>query len=90
MSSRLSKSLAYRPPSIHLCRRRRERAREQVREREQPPLAAVEHVEVLDRLVDLAVFELAQPISVIAFEQHADERVQEVQVLGRRLERERD
>ena len=50
---------------------------------------AVEDVEVLDRLVDLAVLQVAQPIPVVAFEQHAHERVQEVQVLGRRLERER-
>ena len=28
------------------------------------------------------------PIAVVAFQQHADERVQEVQVLGRRFERE--
>ena len=66
----------------------RERARQQVRNGEQPPLAAIEDVEVLDRFVDLAVLELAQAIAVIAFEQHADERVQEVQMLRRRLERE--
>ena len=72
-----------------LVQPRRQRARQQVREREQAPLAAVEHVEVLDCLVDLAVLEVADPIAVIAFEQHAHERMQEVQVLGRRLERER-
>ena len=49
----------------------------------------IEDVEVLDRLVDLAVLEVAEPIAVVAFEQHAHERVQEVQVLGRRLQRER-
>ena len=32
-------------------------ARKQVRQGEEPPLAAVEDVEVLDRFVDLAVFE---------------------------------
>ena len=48
---------------------------------------AVEHVQVLDGLVDLAVLELAQPIAVLALEQHADEGVQEVQVLGRWLQR---
>ena len=63
----------------------RQRARQQVRQREEAPLAAVEHVEVLDRLVDLTVLEVADPIPVVAFEQHAHERVQEVQVLGRRL-----
>ena len=72
-----------------MCSRAGQRARQQVGEREQPPLAAVEDVEVLDRFVDLAVLEVAQPVPVLAFEQHAHERVQEVQVLGRRLERER-
>ena len=66
-----------------------QRARQQVGQREQATLAAVEHVEVLDRLVDLAVLEVADAIAVVAFEQHAHEGVQEVQVLGRRLERER-
>ena len=67
----------------------RQRARQQVRQREQPTLAAVEDVEVLDGLVELAVLEVAEAIVVVAFQQHADERMQEVQVLRRRLERER-
>ena len=49
---------------------------------------AVEDVEVLDGLVDLAVLEVADAVPVVAFQQHADERVKEVQVLGRRLQRE--
>ena len=67
----------------------RQRAREQVGQREEPTLAAVEDVEVLDGLVDLPVLEVAEAIPVVAFQQHTDERVQEVQVLRRRLERER-
>jgi hypothetical protein len=47
--------------------------RKQVGEREQPTLAAVENVEILDRLVDLAVFEVADPVAVVASKQHADE-----------------
>ena len=66
-----------------------ERARQQVRQREEPPLRRVEDVEVLDRLVQLAVLGVAQAVAVGAFEQHADERVEEVQVLRRRVERER-
>ena len=72
-----------------MCSRAAKRARQQIREREQAPLTAIEDVQVLDRLVDLPVLEVAEAIAVVAFEQHADERVQEVQVLGRRLERER-
>ena len=45
--------------------------------------AAIEHEQVLDGLVDLAVLEVAQPVAVLAFEQHARERVQEVQLLRR-------
>ena len=62
---------------------------QQVREREQPSLACVQHVQVLDGLVDLAVLEIAEPVAVLALQQHADERVEEMQVLRRRLERER-
>ena len=51
-------------------------------------MTAIEYVDVLDRVVHLAVLELGQAISVIAFKQHADERMQEVQMLRRRLERE--
>src|SRR6185295_9651556 len=47
-----------------------------------------EYIDVLYRVVHLAVLELGQAISVIAFKQHADERMQEVQMLRRRLERE--
>ena len=44
-----------------------EHPREQVRNGEQPPLAAIEYVDILDRVVHLAVLELGQAISVIAF-----------------------
>ena len=62
-------------------------ARQQVREREQPALTAIEHVEVLDRLVDLPILQLADPISVFTFEQHPHEGMKEMQVFGRWLER---
>src|SRR5262249_52590649 len=42
-----------------------------------------------DRVVDLAVLELGQAIVVIALEQYADERMQEVEVFGCWLERKR-
>ena len=42
----------------------RQSPRQQVREREEPPLRAIEDVEVLDRLVDLAVLDVAEPIPV--------------------------
>ena len=89
MSSTLSNRSAYRPPSTHFCSRATRARGQQVGEREEPALTPVEHVQVLDSLVDLAVLELAQPIAVFAFEQDADERVQEVQVLGGWLQRER-
>ena len=89
MSSRLSKRLGVAAALDPLVQPAGQRARQQIREREQPTLAAVEDVEVLDRLVELAVLELAEAIAVVAFEQHADERVEEMQVLRRRLQRER-
>src|SRR5690606_32309662 len=67
----------------------RQGAREQVRQREQPALGAVEHVEVLDRLVYFPILEVAQPIAVLPFEEHSNERMKEVQMLRRRLQRER-
>ena len=73
-------------PLVQACG---QRARQQVRHREEPPLAVVEHVEVFDRLVDLAVLEIAEPIAVIALQQDANEGVKEVQVLRRGFERER-
>ena len=66
-----------------------ERAREQIRQREQSTLCGVEHVEVLDGLVHLAVLGLAQAIAIRAFKQHADEGVQEMQILGGGLQGER-
>ena len=66
-----------------------ERAWQQVRQGEEPPLRRVEDVEVLDRFVQLAVFGVAQTVAVGPFQQHADERVEKVQVLRRRVERER-
>ena len=50
--------------------------------------SAVQHVEVLDRLVDLPVFSVAEPIAVHALEQHPHKGVEEVQVLRCRFERE--
>ena len=66
-----------------------QRPREQVGQREQSPLAAVEDIEVVDRFIDLAIFQLVQPVPVFAFQQDLHERVQEVQVLRCRVERER-
>ena len=61
------------------------RARQQVRQREQPALGAIEDEQVLDRLVCLPVLGIAQAVAVLAFEQHARERVEEVQLFGGRL-----
>ena len=88
MSSTLSKRLAYRPSPIHLCSRAASARGQQIGQREEPTLRAVEHVEVLDGFVDLPVLQVADPIPVVSLQQHTDERVQEVQVLGRRFERE--
>ena len=90
VSSTLSKRLGVAAAVDPLVQTRRQGARQQVREREQPPLTAIEDVQVLDRLVDLPILQLAEAIAVVAFEQHAHEGVEEVQVLGRRLEGERD
>src|SRR6202035_4096724 len=65
-----------------------ERAREEIGQREQSSLRAIEYVQVLDRLVHLTVFRVAQVIPVVAFQQHAHERVQKMQLLRRRVERE--
>ena len=67
----------------------RQRTGQQVRHREQPPLALVEHVEVLDALVDFPVLQVAQSIPVIPLEQHANEGVKKMQVLWRGFQRER-
>src|SRR5262245_61714928 len=64
-------------------------SRQQVGEREQPALIPVEDVEVLDSFVDFPILQLTQPISVFALEQHADESVKEVQMLGGWRHRER-
>ena len=66
------------------------RARQQVGQREQPALGAIEDEQVLDRLVGLPVLGIAQAVAVLALEQHPRERVQEVQLLrrsARRVER---
>ena len=90
VSSTLSNSAAYGPPCTQRCRCWRERARQQVREREQPPLRRVEGVEVLDRLVQVAVVRACvQPVLAARLQEHAHEREQEVQVLRGRLEAER-
>ena len=61
-----------------------ERARKKIGDGEQPALGLVEHVEVFDCVVHLAVFRFTQPIPVLTFEQHADERVEKMQMLRRR------
>ena len=61
-------------------------ARQQVREREQAALTAIKDVQVLDRLVDLPILQLADPVSVFTFEQHPHECMKEMQVFGRWLE----
>ena len=66
-----------------------QRARKQVGDREQPALSALQHIHVFDGVVDLTVLELAQAIAVLPFQQHAHERVQEMQMLRRGVERER-
>ena len=62
-----------------------ERAWQEVRQREQPALGPIEDEEVLDRLVCLPVLSIAQAVAVLAFEEHARERVEEVQLVGGRL-----
>ena len=64
-------------------------SRQQIRDREEPPLAFVQHVEVLDALVDLAVLQVAEPIPVIALQQHANQGVKKMQVFWRGFERKR-
>ena len=79
------------PPAFDpLAQAAGQRARQEIGEREQPTLAGVQDIQVLDRLVQLAILGVAEPIAVRALEQHADEGVQEVQVLRRRVQRERD
>ena len=51
---------------------------------------AVEYVQILDCLVHFTVFEIAQAIPVLTFQQHTDERMEEMQVFGCRIERERE
>src|SRR5262249_38419645 len=62
--------------------------RKQIGEREKATLAAVEHIQVLDGLVNLAVLEIAHAVAVVAFQEHSNKGMEEVQVLGRRLQRE--
>ena len=83
VSSALSKSAAYGPPCTHRCRCCAERPRQHVGEREQPPLRRVERVDVLDRLVQIAVVLHGEPILAARLQQHPHERQQEVQVLRR-------
>src|SRR3954464_10707632 len=64
----------------------RQCARQQVGECEQPTLTAIEDVQVLDRLVDFSILQLADSISVFTFEQHPHERMKEVQMFRRWLE----
>ena len=64
-------------------------ARQQVGQGEEATLAAVQDVQVLDRVVGFPVLGIAQPVAVVAFEQHSDEGMEEMQMLGRRREGER-
>src|SRR5688572_21586073 len=56
----------------------RQRARQKIRQGEEPTLAAVQDIEVLDRFVDLTVFEVTDAVVVVALQQHAHERMQEM------------
>src|SRR5215211_7345052 len=76
-------------PLNPLLKPRHQSAWQQVREGEEPSLSPVEHVQILDGLIDFSILELAQAVPVFAFEQDADEAVEEVQVLRGRLQRER-
>ena len=67
----------------------RERPWQEIRDREQPALAAVQDIQILDRLVHLTVLDVAEARAITAFEQDAHERVEEMQVLGCRIKRER-
>ena len=89
VSSTLSNRSAYRPPSTHLRRRAASARGSRFATVKRRRCARWSDVEVLDRLVHLAVLRVAQPIAVLALEQDSNEGVQEVQMLGRRLERER-
>ncbi len=77
------------PSTSYPLGRRAARAWEQIREGEEATLAAIEDVQVLDGLVSLAVLEVAHAVAVVAFQEHSHKGVEEVQVLGRRLQRER-
>ena len=57
-------------------------AREDIGEREQPPLFAVQDVQVRDRVVEFAVLAVGERVAVHPFQQYAHERVEKVQVLG--------
>lgn len=56
---------------------RRQRPRQQVGQREQAALVRVENEDVLDGLVSLAVFQVAEVVAVLSLEQDAREGVQE-------------
>ena len=63
-----------------------ERSRQEVRQRKQAPLRGVQDVDVLNRFIQFPILGITQAIRVDAFEQHAGERVEKVQVLRRRLQ----
>src|SRR3954462_6201380 len=78
------------PASLNpLLKPRHQSTWQQIREGEEPSLSPVEHVQVLDGLIDLSVLELAQAVTVFAFEQDTDKAVQEVEMLRGWLQRER-
>jgi len=70
-----------------LVQPRGHRAGQQIGQCEQSALAGVEDIQVLDRLVDLPVLHVVQPVAVLSLQQDLHEGVQEVQVFRRRLER---
>ena len=78
MSSTLSKSAAYGPPCTQRCRCCDERARQHVRQREEPALRRVERVDVLDGLVEVAVVLHREAVLPARLQQDPHERDEEV------------
>src|SRR4051794_26578964 len=51
-------------------------------------LCAIEHVQVLDRVVQLTILKIAETVLVSSFQQHAGEPVQKVEIFWRGIQRE--
>src|SRR5262249_30077859 len=62
---------------------------QKIRECEQPTLTRIEHVEVFDSVVRLPIFQLGQSVRLVPLQEDPHERMEEVQMLWRRLQRER-